>query len=243
MRQKCSVNGNRFVILFGEEPGSAALIQQIAMCDDFLADQVVFLKKSEDFAYEVEFFNRDGSGAKMCGNGLCASVRFALEVLKDDYSRVYTFIVNNTIYKGQALDNKNKITLPKPKILEIEYEARNPKIERYKFVDTGNKHLVCLLNTTPSVISDNEPEEMQARLKEFNIHFIRPSGGDLIIRSYERGVGWTRACGSGAVASAFAFSENRKLRVIHEGGVSEVTIHEECVTLAAECVLLSTRLD
>ncbi|MFZ4518849.1 MAG: diaminopimelate epimerase [Microthrixaceae bacterium] len=105
-------------------------------------------------------------------------------------------------------------------------------------VDVGNPHLVLQVDDVDAV----DLEEVGPRLEAgfaagINVHVVEPAGpSGLRLRVWERGVGITRACGSGAVAAAAA---------AHGWGVvgNEVTVTmpggDATVVLTADGALLA----
>jgi diaminopimelate epimerase len=99
-------------------------------------------------------------------------------------------------------------------------------------VDVGNPHAVAFvdslddagdLRTTPDFSADDFPNGV-------NVEFVDVRGpGELAMRVYERGVGETQSCGTGACAVAFAAAEAGGVqppmtyRVAVPGGVVSVT--------------------
>ncbi|MDR0552997.1 MAG: hypothetical protein LBG13_02800 [Holosporales bacterium] len=195
---KAEVNGNDFIII--EDPPLTA--QKVVKLSDrrtgIGADQIiVFSRRLVDHAYDVLFFNSDGSTADMCGNGLIALTQY----FGDSHKKKY--FVGNREYEGFiAKDGYCCIVSPRPVVIRKEKWG--------KFIDTGNKHIVCISNN-PSVFSFHN---------EYNIHFVEKiDNNTLRVKTYERGAGFTPACGSGAIASAYAYGNPGGINhIIHENG-------------------------
>jgi diaminopimelate epimerase len=82
--------GNDFVILNDYESNSLTLsIDQIkALCHRRFgigADGLMILRNNSDYDFEVLYFNADGSGGTLCGNGGRCMVAFAarLNIIKE----------------------------------------------------------------------------------------------------------------------------------------------------------------
>lgn len=73
-------------------------------------------------------------------------------------------------------------------------------------VDVGNPHLVLLVEDLEAVDASVSGPELERSFPDgINVHFVAPdSEADLALTVWERGVGITEACGSGAVAAAVA---------------------------------------
>ena len=91
----------------------------------------------------------------------------------------------------------------------------------FAFVTTGNPHAIIEHDDPSSVVRALGPEiEVAPRFpNRTNVEFIRRDGpSELTMRVWERGVGETMACGTGACASAVA-------AVRLSGLISPVTVH------------------
>jgi diaminopimelate epimerase len=100
------------------------------------------------------------------------------------------------------------------------------------FVDLGNPHVVMLVNDLDGVALQNIAMELQKE-PQFsagtNVHVAMPLDPHTVaVRHWERGVGPTMACGSGAIASA--------LVAIQRGAVSPpVTVQVPGGELTVQC--------
>jgi diaminopimelate epimerase len=93
-------------------------------------------------------------------------------------------------------------------------------------VSTGNKHLILPIEDVESL------DELTKRHTDCNLHFIKYIDKQSIrLKTFERGVGWTMACGSGAVAVAFLSGIQGKIHIVHDGGISTVEVLDDSVTL------------
>lgn len=106
------------------------------------------------------------------------------------------------------------------------------KLQEAHFVDVSNPHLVLLMEDLDDLQTDADVEKagseimklvVENRLGELNIEFVKKiSGTDAIeMKVFERGVGVTKACGSGAVASVAALNLGKINELVDFGvGVS-----------------------
>ena len=148
----------------------------------------------------LKFFNSDGSSAKMCGNGTAAACL---------YLNASEIVVDGRIYKAQINGKSVTITFPLPRLIA-------PNI-----VDTGNLHIILPMSEIDKY--KNYPD--------YNVHFIERISPTVIkVKTYERGAGWTLACGSGAVAICFYINSPNLLAIIHEGGTSQTQLFSNHIT-------------
>ncbi|USO00513.1 MAG: hypothetical protein H6845_01680 [Alphaproteobacteria bacterium] len=190
---KANALGNDFIIIIDKFSKYKNLIDNTElikkMSDRKLGigcDQLIYV----DVDYKVLFWNQDGSQAKFCGNGLkCLAKCF------DAKSNIFSTAsgkVNTYKYKDQVAFNLPVI----PLIKFIDYT-----MEAYD-VFVGNEHIV--------IFTDQEPDwakithDFSIYLEHKNIMCIWKSDDCWNIRSWERGVGLTMACGSGTMAAAVA---------------------------------------
>ncbi|MDR1391365.1 MAG: hypothetical protein LBI95_03305 [Holosporales bacterium] len=210
---KAQVNGNDFVIVNSENCDINSLkVKSIAdRVFGIGCDQVVFIKKvSND--YKVDFFNRDGSYADMCGNGLCAASKYIKKIYQEDSNEI-NLLTSKSIYRSKIEKENVSAFFDMPKKVG-------------NVILTGNKHIVT------SSTNLSKLNELLKVYSDCNLHFIDIiSKNEIRMKSFERGVGWTLACGSGAIAVAFSSNCKGKINIIHEGGKSVVEILNKQIIL------------
>lgn len=168
-------------------------------------------------------WNPDGSHAENCGNGIRMVTRHLIlhgdidgggTVLTGGGPVTVTELADQRVQvgMGQAVfpDGEGRETL-----------ATTGGDVEFAFVTTGNPHAIIEHADPESVVQTLGPEiEVAPRFpNRTNVEFIRADGpSELTMRVWERGVGETMACGTGACASAVA-------AVRLSGLVSPVTVH------------------
>ncbi|HIP84701.1 MAG TPA: diaminopimelate epimerase [Methanothermococcus okinawensis] len=131
---------------------------------------------------------------------------------------------------------------------------KNNILDRIKLsvVNVGNPHAVIFLEDNGIdmdfvrknlEVLGREIENHEAFPERINVHFVETLGRDEIrMISWERGVGYTRACGTGATASAVVAHKLGKTGdkvVVHlDGGDLEVEIKENGAYLKGDAVLV-----
>ena len=174
------------------------------------ADGVIVIEPSRRADFRWDFYNADGSRAEMCGNGGRCAARFA--AARKIAGREMSFeTVAGTIHASVA-GRRVKLQMTRPTGLAVDRELTldGEKLV-YSFLDTGVPHVVLFVPDAGRVDVAGVGRAIR-RHEAFaprgtNVNFVEPRDGELLVRTYERGVeGETLACGTGAVASAILAS-------------------------------------
>lgn len=212
--------GNDFVVIDRRKSGEdvdAALSRRV--CDRHFgvgADGVLSILPEAGTAGRMVVHNADGSIAEMCGNGLRCVVKYLAEAdpAKPRVIDVATGagVLNCEIgWRDGEVDTVTVAMGParlEAPILPNGGPFVGKSIEGLvgTAVSMGNPHLV-LLDTPPSEAARLGPglEVHPLFVQRTNVEFVepRPEGG-LRVTVWERGVGLTLACGTGACAAVVA---------------------------------------
>lgn len=197
----------------------------------------------------MRVFNADGSVPEMCGNGLrCVALYLARRGIAtagepfaiDTDAGPHRVIVHDVGDEGSVeVWTRAPSLLPRDLPLDSEHPWIDEPIEiagrrvRVTAVSMGNPHAVLF-------DEDSEREvigpalELDPRFPErVNVGFARLAEGGLDLSVWERGVGWTMACGTGGCAAAVAAVETgraereRALAVRLPGGSLTITVGSE----------------
>ena len=108
MLYKFSGAGNDFVVLDGRGADVAAFRdpQRIgALCREYRTDGLMILGCTEGYDFSMEFFNPDGTGGMMCGNGGRCIVAFAdyLGLQPASPDGVWHFLAGDGPHQAQIL--------------------------------------------------------------------------------------------------------------------------------------------
>lgn len=177
------------------------------------ADGVMLLENSDKYDFKMAYYNSDGSGGMMCGNGGRCIVAFAA----DRGIGHFDFEAADGFHKANIIKDEHGVKTVKLKMTDVpainHYERLsgvNVPSEGY-FLDTGTRHYVRFVEGLDSydIVSEGRTIRMKGRELEpigANVNFVEPQGEGLIkVRTYEKGVeDETFACGTGIVASAMA---------------------------------------
>lgn len=198
------------------------------------ADGLVIILQSSKADAFMRIFNSDGSEAQMCGNAIRCVAKYLYEsnsivkstmeietlsgikhiTLKTEGNNVTTVSVD----MGVASFNPNDIGLDSTS----EFIYNNIFIEpdqQYKgtAVSMGNPHLVILTNEVDKYefTSNGHKWEHHPLFKnKVNTEFVEILSDHIVrMRVYERGVGETMACGTGACATVAALTKTGHLPI------------------------------
>lgn len=189
-----------------------------------------------DFHYRI--FNADGTEVEQCGNGARCLARFVRQMglTWKHKIRVSTIkgIMNLQLNRNGLVSVDMGVPQLTPKHIPMQQETQQVSYhvaldgKEYSFgaVSMGNPH--CVL--TVDDVAEAPVEQLGGQLTEHqlfpegaNIGFMQVAAHDEIrLRVYERGVGETQACGTGACASAVVgrlqHNMAQKVRVYLPGG-------------------------
>jgi diaminopimelate epimerase len=190
------------------------------------ADGVILVRHSRTHDMGFRIFNADGSEPEMCGNGmrcfaryvfekgLVPGNRFRVETLagtivpevltdRDGFVSAVRVDVGEPVLSDRSLPPEGAGTAPAGTTLTV-----GGKPLRVIAVSMGNPHAVLFVEDVDTVpLSEIGPavENHPAFPAKTNVEFIQVLGeSELKMRVWERGVGETLACGTGACASLVA---------------------------------------
>lgn len=189
-------------------------------------DQVIFI-----VGEQVRFFNADGSEAEACGNGSRCISKYLMD--QRNVESVAFSTLGGDLFAKRAGNDAITITMQKP-TWEILDPLLFPNIECLSSVSVsvGNPHLVFFVNDIKQVQHTGEELEHHPLFpKRVNVGFAEVvSKSQLKLQVWERGVGLTLACGSGACAAAVAGSvlglTDGRVCVIQPGGELSIELDD-----------------
>jgi diaminopimelate epimerase len=174
----------------------------------------------------MDYYNADGNVSQMCGNGIrCLSKLVFERGLTDKraftiHTRAGLKFVELHVEDGRVdrvtvdmgAPSLRRGDLPMQGDPDSEFVTEPVEVDGRSFkgtaVSMGNPHLVLFVDVDPS---DIEVErlgpilEHDTRFPErTNVEFVAPGEKAISVRVWERGVGETMACGTGACASLVA---------------------------------------
>lgn len=208
--------GNDFLIADNRDGGLQLSIEQIeALCDRRYgvgADGLMLLEKSPVYDFRMVYYNSDGSGGMMCGNGGRCMVAFAADMGISHFD----FEAADGFHTAQILDAAHGIKTVRLKMKDVDAVQTYDSLTGVKvpssgsFLDTGTRHYVRFVADLDYYDIVSEGRDIRYHAQEFlpvgvNVNFVEPLDGNLKVRTYEKGVeDETYACGTGIVASCVA---------------------------------------
>lgn len=196
-------------------------------------DGILLVLPSRKADYRMRIFNPDGSEAEICGNGLRCFAKYVVEREKKEKGNRITIetlagIKEAIPYLESGLVKAVKLSMGKPSFIPGDLPAKLPdykgqvpvldyplklgkKTLTLTLVSMGNPHAVHFLKKGETADSFPllqigplvENHKMFPRRTNFEIVHVVDEN-NLSVRVWERGVGETLSCGSGACAVAVA---------------------------------------
>ena len=215
--------GNDFIIVDYDE-GTDYSRMAATLCQrqvNIGADGLIAVKTNP---LEMIYYNQDGSRAPMCGNGIRCFALYCYKhgLVSEDQFDVHTLAgimkititskdpfevrvnMGDPIFTGESISLTTEYSIP----LIIE------GLEVYSLF-MGTIHSVIFMDTLENLEETNYGPLIESHpyfSKKTNVNFVQIlDDGNLKIRTYERGVGFTHACGTGCCASAVIANRYRNL--------------------------------
>ncbi|MEH6756756.1 MAG: diaminopimelate epimerase [Parasphingorhabdus sp.] len=210
--------GNDFVIIDARAPnlsdnltmtaGKAAAIANRQ--NGIGCDQLIILRPSDKADVRMQIFNADGSEVEACGN----ATRCVVKLLGDGTS----IETDGGMLSGHVTDDGAIVDMGNPSFdwnsIPLAYAMDTLQmpvgwedLQDPAAVNVGNPHVIFFVDNSDAV----ELERLGPMIEvdplfpeRVNVNVAHLKNGDLHLRVWERGVGLTRACGTGACATAVA---------------------------------------
>lgn len=233
--------GNDFVVVEADREDAVSPELARAICDRRFgvgADGVLLVlpPSTAGAAARMRVLNADGSVPEMCGNGLrCAVLHVARARRKDEITfdtdaGPKTCRVEDASGEGVVTVDMGVVRFVEDVRLEIEGETWELSL-----ADAGNPHAITTRETTRARIDVVGPRiATHPRFAQgTNVEFSRFRGREIDLVVWERGVGVTHACGTGACATVAVgvakglVARNDAITVHLPGGALAVTIRDD----------------
>ncbi len=180
------------------------------------SDGVLLLEPSRKASFKMRIINADGSEAEMCGNGSRCVALYAREIWR--LPSKFTIETLAGIIGAELKGGTVRVRLSDPKDLRplstLEVEGKK---HPFYFVNTTVPHVVIFVDDLKNFPVDDLGEKIrfhqQFSPRGTNVNFVQVTGEkSLFVRTYERGVAETQACGTGVTASAIVSVVSGKCR-------------------------------
>ena len=235
--------GNDFLVIEVEDPNSLSVDRARRLCDRHFGvggDGVLIVSPgtSPKARATMSVINSDGSRPEMCGNGLrCV----ALHLARRDQERNTEFVVDTGAgpllcavddgADGAVVGTQIGKGTP---LGEVQSQIGGEAWPFFRLA-TGNPHAICFHDPIDAEELDVVGPEVSGLIAggaNVEIATLR-SATEIDVAVWERGVGRTLACGTGAAATAIEAVRqgkcppNTPIRVHLPGGPLEITVSEE----------------
>jgi len=204
-------------------------------------DQLLIVESSEtpdiDFRYRI--FNADGQEVQQCGNGARCFALYVFEKKLTSKRKLNVETLNGILELIINDASSVSVNMGKPEFVPSKIPANlDNQHKKYSINDTemgvlsmGNPHAVILANNIENIEIDKIAKDIQNSgyfPESVNVGFMQiNSDSNISLRVFERGVGETQACGTGACAAVVFGVENdlldNKVRVSLPGGNLEIS--------------------
>jgi diaminopimelate epimerase len=229
-----------------------------ALCDrrrGVGADGLIRIAPAEDAPFFMDYYNAEGAPAEMCGNGIRCLAKYVydrgltaereIEVLTRAGTKHLVLDVADGVVRAVTVDmgppafERRAIPMtgdPTGTFVGQPFEAGD-RTYVATALSMGNPHIVLFLDPADELSSvdvagvGSSVEHHAAFPNRTNVEFVKVADDLIHIRVWERGVGETMACGTGAcaalVASSLAGLTGRSAGVDFPGGRLGVTWAED----------------
>lgn len=208
--------GNDFVVLDTREQALPAMTPAVAraVADRWTGigcDQLILIEKSDTADFRMRIFNSDGSEVEACGNATRA-----VALLHGAPAQIETAagILSARPGKGGAAVDMGEPrfdwdTIPLAYAMDtLSLPVAWDELERPVAVNVGNPHAIFFVDNCDAIDLERlgpeiENDPLFPQRVNVNVATIE-SASAIRLRVWERGAGITRACGTGACATAVA---------------------------------------
>lgn len=226
------------------------------------ADGVIFACKSDKADVRFRIFNSDGSEAQMCGNGIRCLAKYVYDknIVKKETMKIETMedikearlnVVDDNVEdieidmgKGFFIPEEIPAIAPSGNNTEFIDEEVDVEGEKVKMsaVSVGNPHAVCFTDVNIDDIDLDfygpRIETHEAFPEKVNVHFVNIlSPEEIDILTWERGAGFTFACGTGTTSCVLLGYKqgllNEKVLAHLSGGDLNITVTDHSDYLTA----------
>lgn len=209
--------GNDFILLdYDSVTDYSQLAIRLCEKENFDTDGLIAVKTDP---LELIYYNKDGSRAPMCGNGIRCFSRYVLDqgIIQASQFDVHTLagtikveILNrNPFYCAATIGSPDystaKLAVDQEELIIDQELLIHQKSIKITSLFIGTIHTVVFVEDALVELTRDVGEQICHHplfTEKTNVNFVQVvNKKELIVRTYERGVGWTLACGTGCCAA------------------------------------------
>lgn len=222
------------------------------------ADGILVVDKghSADVDGQMRVMNADGSEASMCGNGLRTVARYLTEKLNKDELIVET--MHGALHTKKMPALADDVATYQVEISPVSFQLKDvpmineqaewvnqeiPELSdslRFSVVAVPNPHLIAfvdhetLMSDSLQIIAEKVNGSYAAFPDGANVSFVEIlEPQKIFVRTYERGVGFTNACGTAMSASSLFYvllhqgELSQDILVLNPGGMVKTRVYQQ----------------
>jgi diaminopimelate epimerase len=186
------------------------------------ADGILYVRTDPHADAFMKIMNSDGSEAEMCGNGIRCMAKhlYDFAIVNEEKMRINTVAgmkdISVKAMEGEVAEVSVDMGPAKLGCKDIPMKCDGQfidgavEVEGNKITGTavsmGNPHFIVFQELSDDQVARLGPiiHSLPIFPRKTNVEFVRPTDGRLDVKVFERGAGWTYACGTGACATAVA---------------------------------------
>ena len=218
--------GNDFMVIDGINQSVSLSSQQVSQWADrhfgIGFDQLLLVEKpqTETALFKYRIFNSDGSEVAQCGNGARCFARFVTEKGLTDQTIIPVETQSGLLQLNMIDDVNVEVNMGTPNFepVNIPLDTDN-RLDSYQLdinghaiefsaLSIGNPHAVIFVENVDSAAVESIGPNLESHPffpQKVNVGFMQIiNRNEFKLRVFERGVGETQACGSGACAAMAA---------------------------------------
>jgi diaminopimelate epimerase len=258
--------GNDFIVIDNRDEKIKNINNlAVKICDRHFgigADGILIIEKSNSADIKMNIINSDGSTAEMCGNGIRCFSKYIYE----------KGIINKQVMNIETLAGimKAELSIENSKVINIRVNMGSPILDKMSIpfdsiednmnytieVEGKSYNGTTLLLGVPHTIvyvakiDKNEVIEYGKKIENLdifpsktNVNFVNVINKNSIeVRTWERGAGYTLACGTGTCASVVACAllgkTNNRVEAVLAGGRLLIEYNEGSVYMTGPAELI-----
>lgn len=259
---KCHGSGNDFILIdersnscdFSDSQRRDLTIKLCNRKEAIGADGILFVQKSESCNAKMRIFNSDGTEAEMCGNGIRCVGRYVMDLINSNEAIIETMKSKYRVLRVEDIfKNVNTVKIfiesvdfnvnSLPMIYsnnELIFENIFELTNEFKFsaVSITNPHIIAILDKIDENLlvnigkrANNLPNIFP---KGVNISFVKIiNKKNIYVKTFERGVGLTKSCGTGMTASSIitclgGYTDySSEICIFNDGGMIKCIVNKE----------------